>query len=201
MSQVYENDYVRQFEKKLFFVRVKMMQSRSVSNIRYLGNYMSGIREFDEDIPNQTYNRYMTIKDMVQHYKGGNQIYVPGYVGKKKVDQVGQIYVIVEKYLDYWREKLQYGVNLGDAPVEDLIEADMFADSLFNYAKYGSAKNKSLSSIYQSLTSVQRVNHHNFFTSGYKPYFTQTQESVNKDEEELKRESLGEFFKEITSRY
>lgn len=116
--------------EKMFWCRVPFNQSRSVEHIRAFGTPASGDPGLDRGTANELVDRMLTIERMVQYWKGGTQVYV------KNRDDCKQIYEYISSHLQGWKNHLENSLNVGDAPVQDLIDLDQFANVVYSHAKY-----------------------------------------------------------------
>lgn len=181
----------------LYRVRINYMATRSIEDIRRNGTTVSGIASYDADIKNQMINMQLSIGQMVDYYAEG----VPLYVCDPK--DTKEIYESISEHIYAWKSRLERGVNIGDAPIEDLINMDKFANSVYAHAKYLICDNTENSIFAQYLSKIQRTNNSNFFTKRIIVNQPNTAKEVGrfedvKPEEESPRDSLGEFFKSRT---
>lgn len=128
--QPYEEDTTVLIWDYYFLVRVPFLQSTSEDYLRIHGMPMTGNKQIDLEVANSWITSMMNIATMVDHFKNGTPVSVIKTVDTKT------IYDNITRHLENWKHKLQYGVNLGEAPVEDLIAMDQFANSVYEYAKY-----------------------------------------------------------------
>ncbi len=115
-----------------YYYRVKLpyLQTRTTDELKNLGVNVSGIPAIDNDIPNQEFVTMISINKMVEFYKEGVQIKVMDRKDTK------EIYDSISKHIQAWKEYLHTGINIGAAPVEDLIALDQFANTVYEHAKY-----------------------------------------------------------------
>lgn len=178
-----------------FKVRMPYLQTRSLQDIRNTGVAVTGIREIDNDIPNQQLTTMLTIAQMAEYFKEGVSIRVVHY------EDIKTIYEYISQHIHVWKSRLERGINIGNAPVEDLILLDQFANTIYDHAKYQFTADIADSLIGQHFAKTQRATVNNFFNSrtiGHlnKPAnFTYQDKYQSKEEEYPERDSLGEFFK------
>lgn len=180
----------------LYRVRINYMLSRSVEDLRQNGMTISGIASYDADIKNQMINMQLSIAQMVDYFAEG----VPVYVTDPK--DTREIYESISAHIYAWKSRLERGINIGDAPIEDLINMDKFANSVYAHAKFLICNDTGNSVFAQYMSKVQRLNQSNFFSKriiANKP--ESSSENISdrfsdrKKEEEEGRDSLAEFFK------
>lgn len=178
-----------------FKVRMPYLQTRSLQDIKNTGVAVTGIREIDNDIPNQQLTTMLTIAQMAEYYQEGVPIRVVMY------EDIKTIYSYISQHIHAWKSRLQYGVNIGNAPIQDLILLDQFANAIYDHAKYQFTTEIADSLIGQHFAKTQRATVNNFFNSRVigqlnKPAnFSYKDKYEEKEEEYPERDSLGEFFK------
>lgn len=114
--------------ERLFLVSLNYKDTLSSDHIRTFGMPTVGDTSIDNDMHNQLVDRYLTIDQMVDHHKVGNQIYVKIHAETK------DIYDIISAYLLCWKQNLENGINIGGAPLEDLVALDRFASAVYDHA-------------------------------------------------------------------
>ena len=113
-----------------FHVKLPYLQTMSEDYMRVHGMPCSGSREVDQEVANSWFDTMISIAAMVDHFKNGVNVRVV------KQSDTKLIYDYISRHLESWKTHLQYGINLGDAPIEDLIAMDQFANAVYEYAKY-----------------------------------------------------------------
>lgn len=182
----------------LYRVRINYMLSRSVEDLRQNGTTVSGISSYDADIKNQMINMQLSIAQMVDYFAEGVPVYVVD------VKDTKEIYESISSHIYAWKARLERGINIGEAPIEDLINMDRFANSVYAHAKFLICDDTEDSIFAQYMSKVQRLNHSNFFSKRIIANQPSTSsENIgdrfsepNKEEEG--RDSLAEFFKSRT---
>lgn len=170
-------------------VRVPYLQSRSIQDIRTTGVNITGIASIDDDIKNQLVTCMLPVAQMVDYYRNGVHVLIPASTDIK------DIYDTISAHLYAWQKMIQYGINIGDAPVEDLIDMDQFANSVYDHAKYQFTPEILNSLIANRLNEVQRVNASNFFTN-QNPFQVNDEGVTMINSEPIpERESLADMFK------
>ena len=114
----------------LYMVRVPSLDATSVQFIKAHGTYITGNKEIDNAAANDWITTYMPIAKMVELYKEGVTIAVVKYDDTKK------IYEAIERHLTAWLQQLNHGLNIGNAPIEDLLEMDKFANTVYAHARH-----------------------------------------------------------------
>lgn len=177
-------------------VRIPYLQSRSIDDIRTYGVVLSGVPEIDNDIQNQWITVMLTINSMVEYYKQD----VPIKVCLQS--DIKEIYDSISEHITAWQSRLQRGINIGGAPIDDLILMDKFASTIYEHAKYHFTPEVLNSVTANYMSSLHKVNAQNFFnknvlemlgSTSNEPGVTRINAPVA--EELPERDSLGEFFK------
>lgn len=180
----------------LYKVRIPYLLSRDPDDIKRFGTRISGVKEVDESRHGDWFTTMLNVSTMIDYYKN----FVPIKVVYEK--DVKEIYDSISNHIHHWKLRLQNGINIGDAPIDDLITMDKFANVIYEHAKYQFTEDIAESFMIQSLNSVTKVNASNFFNPKVMSDL-QNNSSVDgvtrinhSDEDTLpERESLGDFFK------
>lgn len=114
--------------ERLFLISICYKDSLSSEHIKTFGMPTVGDKQIDNDIHNQMVDRYLTIDQMIEYFKQGINVYVK--IHKETKD----IYDIISAYLVCWKEYLDNGINIGGAPIDDLVTLDRFATSVYDHA-------------------------------------------------------------------
>ena len=145
-----------------FAARVPQLESASLDYMRMYGTYTTMDRDIDQALSTQWLTTMMNINQMVDYFKDGVQIRIV-----KEAD-VKTIYEYISAHLEAWRERLTRGINIGDAPIEDLIAMDEFANVVYIHAKHQFTRDMVDSLFANALGSTMGLNHTNFFRTGIK---------------------------------
>lgn len=123
-------DTTKAIWENLYLVRLPSLDATSVDFLKAHGTYITGDRRIDAANANSWLTTYITIAKMVELHKEGVAISVIN------PDDTKRIYDAIEAHLLAWRSELEYGVNIGNAPVQDLMDMDKFANTVYHHAKY-----------------------------------------------------------------
>ena len=181
-----DRDTTKGIWEYLYKVRVPYLQSRTLEDIRDHGVVLSGVPEIDRDIQNQWITTMMCVADMVTYYRAS----VPIRVVSR--GDIKEIYESISRHIDAWKDRLQIGLNVGDAPIEDLIALDRFANTVYDEAKYQFTPDIAHSLTGQHFQGLQRINVQNFFSTNPLQHL----QSPAETEVYPNRESMGDFFKD-----
>lgn len=113
-----------------FRCSVPQIDMRSADHIKMFGMPSSGIKEIDNETARERIQTYLTISQMVNYFKHG------ALVGVTKISDTKIIYERITDHLNAWKRQLQHGLNNNDAPVEDLMLLDNFANAVYAHAQY-----------------------------------------------------------------
>lgn len=113
-----------------FLVRVPYIDTCSDEYIKIFGTPSSGDAAVDKYTINELATICISINEMLDYHKRGVTIRVVQYTDIKL------IYDIISAHLTRWANNLKHGLNIGGAPLEDLIDLDRFANVIYQHAKY-----------------------------------------------------------------
>lgn len=183
---------------KYFRVKVNYLQSMPMERLKTYGMRVSGIPEIDKTLDRQEISTEMNIDTMFEKHRRGVTIRVVNY------SDTAEIYNIIHNHLLAWVEHLSSGINVGNAPLKDLIELDAFAAVVYDKAKSvfnDTNKTASLPSIFKD---SQMLNFRNILNREVKEQATVIRASgaevtkvTNVDPNALpERQSMKELFSE-----
>lgn len=180
------------YETKLFKVTVPVVSTMSIEEIRAYGVYQSGNKDVDRSMTGNTVNVMITTKAILDYFKQGVTIRLP------KPNDIKEIYTVIQNYLNAWRNTLENGINLIEAPTEDLIELDSLAEEVFSRAKWYFNSNETASALSIYFNNINRTTVNNFFDNSVKNVFNTDVTTINPitdNDNGADRESLSDFFK------
>ncbi len=175
--------------KSLFKITVPEQQSRNVEDIRRFGVYQSGVEEIDAD----THNRWITVMVPLRKILDYSLNGVPIKIRDRK--DIKRMYDIIQEYCYYWAHALYSQINIGDAPIDELLQYDELAEKLFYFAKYSSTSDMLVPKSIRSMLGQPSIGAGLFSQGGYRTDMD-FEEIKSKD---LERPSMAEFFKRQTS--
>lgn len=190
-KRIEENIRIRRYR-----VRIPYAHTRSLENIKRRGTPSSGVKAVDRSLASQLVVVMIPICDMVEHYKNGTRI------GVCSDADIETIYKDITEYLNYWKERVKYAVNLSVTPVEDLIYYDDFAASVYKHARHQITDDWVKTTFVNSMEKVFGGSVHDFFdrpkvtTVGNVQDDGQTIRINGATPETVDRESFAEFFHE-----
>lgn len=149
-SPLLDDDTTKAIWEYLYLVRMAEIHSMSADYIKACGTYSTGNRETDRVLAKQSFQRWMPIHEMIEYYSKGATI---GIVNQSDIPK---IYDAIERHINCWGDMVSRGINIGDAPLEDLELMDQFANSLYAHAKYSFTPDSALSHLKRQLEGITR---------------------------------------------
>lgn len=113
-----------------FRCSVPHIAMRSSEHIKHFGMPSCGIKEIDTETARERIDTYLSINQMVEYFKKGT------IVGVKKISDTKLIYERIVDHLNAWKKQLREGLNNGEAPIDDLMELDQFANAVYAHAQF-----------------------------------------------------------------
>lgn len=154
---------------------------------RVFGKASTGYKHLDKQCKDEIVDTYITIEKMVEYFKKGVT------VGIVRYDDVEKIYECIERHLLRWKEQFEYGVNIGDAPVEDLVDLDRFANAIYDKAKYTMTPELVDSLMVRQMARTTTLSRSTLFNKTQELESVTTGE-INEDKYPVRKE-LGDVFK------
>ena len=167
----------------LYEVRLPFALSRSIGEMQTYGIRVSGVPSIDRGMRNELVKCMKTIADMIDLYKEGCPIRIV------RVNDTKLIYEAITEHLLAWKEQLRRGININNAPVQDLILMDKFAHEIYEFAKFEFIDddiNNILSNVFKQ---VSPINSTNLFKRKPLDVLTGKDSAAN-----IERESLASYF-------
>jgi hypothetical protein len=195
-------DTTKNIWEYLFMVRVPLLQSVSIEQLKKTGVRISGNKTDDINIKNEWLTSYMPISQMVDYHREGTLIRVVNQ------SDLPVMYDFISRHLSAWKEQLEYGINIGNAPIDDLVAMDAFATAVYEHAVHQFSRMEADSLIARHLMTLTSVNRQNFFKQdSIKKYLSTDGVEVDEngtvhiagkktEEETPQRETMAEFFKD-----
>jgi hypothetical protein len=136
----------------LFKCRVRGIDITSEDEMRAYGNYTTFDRGIDHALMDDIRIVYWPISRMADTFAEGAQVGIVDY----KDTEI--IYDYVTRHLNAWQRHLREGVNTGNAPLDDLLKLDRFANSVYEHAKYLLVQNGGVSEFERFMSTVFNSN-------------------------------------------
>lgn len=147
---------------RYFLVRMNYLNSRSVDQLRRFGQRVSGIPEIDRHLDRQEIITELSVNAMFEKFRSGVTIKLVNY------SDSAEVYRIIHAHLIRWAEYLAGGVNVGSAPLEDLVELDRFASVVYDKAVNVFSEQERSSALAGTFMRVQSINFNNVLTRARK---------------------------------
>ena len=177
----------------LFKCRIPNLQTMSEEYIRFFGMPTTGDPSIDQAMADQWITTMLPISKMVEYSKQGITIKIVKY------DDVKVMYNYISLHLQAWKNQIGNGINVGDAPIDDLIDLDAFANLVYDQAKYQFTRDIADSLLERQMSTITRFNKSNFFKPDIK--INDSGDNITRINSEPvdnypKRESLSDIFKD-----
>jgi polysaccharide pyruvyl transferase WcaK-like protein len=131
--------------QRLFPVSVAYRDTMSVDYMRLFGMPTVGDAGLDSAMHTDAVDSYITIDRMVMYFKEGIAVRLRCHTDTKV------IYDILTEYLNGWKDSLRSGINVGGAPIDDLVLMDRFAATVFPHASHHFKEEDSFSNVVKGL--------------------------------------------------
>lgn len=113
-----------------FQVRVPHQETRSMEELRIKGTRLSDLDEINKSVSKEMRICYLSISQMVDYYKES----VPIAFLRQTDTEV--VYKFIAAHIEAWKDNMLKSINIGSAPLDDLIQLDDFASSVYKYARH-----------------------------------------------------------------
>lgn len=132
MSQlpVTQHPKLKAIWEHLYLISLPEMYLRSEDDIRARGTTTTGDPQLDAVMHSRYSKAYRTINQMFELHRQGVNIYVVKYEDTEK------IYNAIQAHLSIWFNYMSLGLNLYNAPFDDLLDLDKFANVVYDKAKF-----------------------------------------------------------------
>lgn len=188
---VEQSDTTKLIWEKLYLVSIPEIYATSETFVRMYGTPVTLDRGIDAALSNQWFTRYMTIDNMVDLWREGAHIKI------HQEDDIKEIYDLLADHLEGWKSQLERGINIGGAPIHDLIAMDDFANTIYKFARHHLTQDIVDSIFARNLSSVIGVSPGAFFERKPTPAETDSDKLQKEIEGNLpKRAALGDFLKD-----
>ncbi len=176
----------------LYKIRVRWIDTTSTHYLKEIGMPSSGDKRIDQEQANQWIVTYQPIAKMVDLHRVGSPIKIIDPSDPKR------IYEAVTEHLNAWKHQLTYGLNIGNAPIDDLIAMDRFANDIYPFAKDQMKPGEQDSPFIRYLRSVNplSVGLSNIIQKNLVKPKDDDVVRINGDDGRPDRESLSDFLKQ-----
>lgn len=195
------------FEK--YKIKVPLINTLTVEEIREFGMPSSGMKEFDTGAENELVDRYVTINEMLIMHLNGIDVLVDPY------EKTKDIYEAISDYLGFWLKHIRQTYSTNHVPLEDLQDLDKFANVVYDKAKYQFTTAIVDDAMMQAINDVSIVNfdtilappkpkvthvNHDGKKMGFNNAREEPEEPAEQEELYPPREGMLEMFKTVRAR-
>lgn len=184
LNVVYETDTTAVLWDQLFMVRVPYSATLTETDINMFGTPTVFDKDADRRIMSAPTTIMIPIVKIIEYYKQGVNV---RFVNRA---DVLTIYNAVQTHLEKWAKQIKSGLNVGNAPVADLVLMDEFAGKLHQFAKHDLSEISSNCSLSRNLDSIGFVDWNAIFQTKSEVVTKKT-----KDDENSGRLELSDVFK------
>jgi hypothetical protein len=152
--------------EELYLCRVSNFKTMSVDYLKIFGTPTSNMPAVDDELSKELIQVMIPIATMIDYYKEG----IPVRIVKSSDTKF--IYEAISTHLTYWKDQLATGFNTRNAPVDDLIIMDRFAQEIYPFAQVHFDHTLIDSLLVQGLTKASNFNTQNILrniSSNLKP--------------------------------
>lgn len=175
-------------EKKIFdelyLCKISNYKSMSADYLKMFGTPTTFNDDIDHELSKELIKVMIPIAKMVDYFKEGIVVRVV------KPSDTKLIYESISLHLSLWRDHLEKGLNIGNAPMEDLIAMDAFASAVYPHAT-AFFTGSQVESLFNRQTRNSIVSNSQLIQNLNKKI-----ESNDEKEKIADRESLADFFKD-----
>lgn len=193
-------DTTKNIWEYLFLAKIPFLQSMPVELLRKTGVRVTDDKRDNNNIKNEWLTTYISIAKMVDYHSDGVLVKIVNHT------DLPIIYDFISKHLAAWKEQLEFGINIGNAPIDDLVAMDTFATAVYEHAVHQFTRGEAESLIARHMAGIATYNRQNFFKDdGLRKYLGTENVNVDEngvvhigpvDDKKPERESLGDFFKD-----
>lgn len=141
----------------LYEVSVPYFETRDLEDIRKRGIRLSGIKEIDDGVKTEWVKASINIDKMVEYFRQGVDVYI------SDIKDLEEIYKSVSEHVLSWKGLLERGINIYNAPLDDLILLDSFITKIYPQAKNYFSEENTSDELIESLFNKKNLNKETFF--------------------------------------
>lgn len=174
------------------------LHSRNVDYLKRYGMRVSGMNHIDRQLDKQEIQTQASIDTMFEKWRTGVTVRVLRY------EDTAEIYRIIQSHIVSWMDHLENGINVGNAPLKDLVQLDEFAAVVYDKARNIFSTQSKETFLARNFAAVQPINYtnilkrsirdtHNFIVTDSGAEVVKINE---KEPSTPERESMKKFFAE-----
>ncbi len=178
---------------EVYLCRVSNFKTMSADYIRVFGAPTTFDPAIDAQLSKELITVMISIAEMIEYFQEGIVVHIV------KSTDTKFIYEAISKHITRWRDALATGINVGAAPVEDLVIMDQFAQEVYPHATAHFDKGMVDSLFVRRLGSSGKFNPSNILKNLKN---SDIPAEIAKKEKEVipQRQSMGDFFKDQSVR-
>lgn len=155
---------IREMFYRRFTVEVPSIALKSIAEIRERGIYAIGNDEHDHTkYAHAPVETSLTLNQCFELWRAGHRVTV------LKISEMLDMFNIITLHLQHWISYLNRGIQISDAPFEELLSLDQFADKIYPHAQEARAKHNihyfksTMSGLGFNLNPATQLGGQNFF--------------------------------------
>lgn len=130
-----------------YHVTYNFLNSRSINDIKARGVRVTGIKRFDNEVKHEVVRAWLSINEMLGLYKRGIDV---GIINRS---DVVKIYEAVQDHLYEAISSTKQSINVPVKILEDLVDLDKFARSIYEHAKFDFSQKPEVSDFLRAVNS------------------------------------------------
>lgn len=129
MNEVSNEDTVQALWDRVWHCRIRQIDLLSENYIREFGMPTVLDPGIDQEMANQLVDVYIPVVKMIDYYSKGVTVRIVN------PEDIKLIYHHLQTHLELWQHRLKTSFNISDAPIEDLMAMNEFANTLYPWVK------------------------------------------------------------------
>ena len=130
-----------------YHVTYNFLNARSINDVKARGVRVTGIKRFDNEVKHEVVRAWLSINEMLDLYKRGIDV---GIINRA---DVVKIYEAVQDHLYESISSTKQSINVPVKILEDLVDLDKFARSIYEHAKFDFSQKPEVSDFLRAVNS------------------------------------------------
>lgn len=130
-----------------YHVTYNFLNARSINDVKARGVRVTGIKRFDNEVKHEVVRAWLSINEMLGLYKRGIDV---GIINRS---DVVKIYEAVQDHLYEAISSTKQSINVPVKILEDLVDLDKFARSIYDHAKFDFSQKPEVSDFLRAVNS------------------------------------------------
>lgn len=130
-----------------YHVTYNFLNARSINDVKARGVRVTGIKRFDNEVKHEVVRAWLSINEMLGLYKRGIDV---GIINRT---DVVKIYEAVQDHLYEAISSTKQSINVPVKILEDLVDLDKFARSIYEHAKFDFSQKPEVSDFLRAVNS------------------------------------------------